>query len=179
MAETLVALTYGTALYEAAKDGGKVREISAEMALLAKLFEQEEGFRDFLISPAINAAEKKQIIGNIFEERFCRETIHFLFILIDKERTWHLGRIARQYQRFYDRDGGLTAGKIYSAAPLNEKQMLRFEEEMSRLLRQKVELKNRVDPSLIGGVKIKVDSKLIDQSLRADLNQLLERLKQA
>ena len=178
MAESLVSLTYGTALYEAAVGAGKAEEIGAEMALLSRLFDTEEGFRDFLISPAISPGEKKAVVKKIFENRFSQEMVNFLSILIDKDRTWHIRRIARQYHVLYDRDCGLSEGRIYSAAPLPEEQQARFEEELSRLFQKKVTLQNRVDPSLIGGVKIKVDGKLIDQSLRAELNQMLESLKE-
>ena len=68
-------------------------------------------------------------------------------------------------------------GKIYSARPLSEAQLTKFEEETGALLREKVQLKNKVDPSLLGGVKIMVDGKLIDASLRSQLKALEDKMK--
>ena len=177
MAESVVSLTYGAALYEAAKDVGKVEQILDEVKQLSSLIEGNEEISDFLNSPAIAPKEKKDVVEKTLKGIFCDEIINFVFVLIDKGRTGEVKRIARHYRRLYDQDAGVAEGVIYSVVPLKDEQLHRFEGEMSRLLQKKVKLKNRIDKKLIGGIKIQVDGKMIDQSYQHDLYRLLKELE--
>ena len=177
MAESVVSLTYGAALYEAAKDVGKVEQILDEVQQLSRLIEGSEEISEFLNSPAIAPKEKKDVVEKTQKGIFCDEIINFVFVLIDKDRTAEIKRIARHYRRLYDQDAGVAEGVIYSVVPLKDEQLHRFEEEMSRLLQKKVKLKNRIDKKLIGGIKIQVDGKMIDQSYQHDLYRLLKELE--
>ena len=177
MAESVVSLTYGAALYEAAKDVGKVEQILDEVKQLSRLIEGSEEISEFLNSPAIAPKEKKAVVEKTLKGIFCDEIINFVFVLIDKGRTAEIKRIARHYRRLYDQDAGVAEGVIYSVVTLKDEQLHRFEEEMSRLLQKKVKLKNRIDKKLIGGIKIQVDGKMIDQSYQHDLYRLLKELE--
>ena len=97
--------------------------------------------------------------------------------MIDKGRTREIVRIRKDFINLYDKEKGIAEGKVYSAIALSEEQKAQFEKEMSKLLRKNVKLRNVVDKSLIGGVKIQADGKMIDKSLKADLQQLLEDMK--
>ena len=103
--------------------------------------------------------------------------INFLFVLVDKSRTAEISKIRKQHIRLYDKERNLAEGEIYSAVPLSEQQLGEFEKQMSVLLHKKIKLRNIVDKALIGGIKIQVDGKMIDKSLRADLDDLLRSLK--
>ena len=87
MAESVVSLTYGTALYEAAKDLGKEEEILIEIKQLALLVQAYEDFSEFLNSPAIMPKEKKEAVKKIMQPAFSQEMLNFVYVLIDKERT--------------------------------------------------------------------------------------------
>ena len=177
MAESVVSLTYGAALFEAAKELGKEDEILGELETLETVLEETPNFAEFLNSPAIMAQEKKKVISESFEGKFSKEMINFLFVLTDKRRTSEIKKIRRQYIRLYDEERGKAVGEIYSADPLSKEQLERFEEEMSNLLRKNIKLENIVDKKLIGGIKIQVDGKMIDKSIRGDLDALLRTLK--
>ena len=177
MAESVVSLTYGAALFEAAKELGKEDEILGELETLETVLEETPKFAEFLNSPAIMAQEKKKVISESFEGKFSKEMINFLFVLTDKRRTSEIKKIRRQYIRLYDEERGKAVGEIYSADPLSKEQLARFEEEMSKLLRKSIKLENIVDKKLIGGIKIQVDGKMIDKSIRGDLDALLRTLK--
>lgn len=177
MAESVVSLTYGNALFEAAKDLGKENDFLTELALLDAVLKEENEIGEFLNSPAIPGDEKKKIISETLKGNLSEEMLNFLFVLIDKGRTSEISKIRRQYIRLYDAEMGVAEGEIFSAEPLSEDRLLRFEEELSKLMRKNIKLENIVDKSLIGGVKIQVDGKMIDKSLRADLDNLLRKLK--
>lgn len=178
MADTIAAAVYGEALFEAACVRGKQKEILEEVNCIAQLIDTSPELQEFLRSPVVPAEEKKQFIKSSLHGVFSEEMIHFLFVLIDKERIWHISRIARCYKTLYERQRGESTGKIFSAVPLSAAQIESSEASVSALLRKKVRLKNCIDPSLIGGVVIQVDGKCIDRSLKGELKQLKDELKQ-
>ena len=111
------------------------------------------------------------------QDSFSPEMIHFVDVLIDKGRTAEIRKIAKQYIRLYDEERGIAEGKVFSVVQLTPDQIQKFSAEMSRLLRKQIKLENRVDQSLIGGIKIQVGGKMIDQSYKGDLERLRKELE--
>ena len=177
MAESVISLTYGAALFEAAKDTGKEEVFLRELEILDEILKETPEAGEFLNSPAIMASDKKKIIESSLKGTFSREMINFLFVLVDKSRTAEIRKIRKQYIRLYDKERNMAEGELYSAIPLSAEQLSKFEEQMSALLHKQIKLRNIVDKELIGGIKIQVDGKMIDKSLRADLDGLLRSLK--
>ena len=177
MAESVVSLTYGAALFEAAKELDKEDVILGELESLEEILDCTRDFAEFLNSPAIEASAKKQVIKETLEGKFSKEMVNFLYVLVDKQRTAEIRKVRSRYIELYDQERGVAEGEIISVIPLTEQQLARFEKEMSKLLRKNIKLANTVDKTLIGGVKIKVDGKMIDKSLKGDLDMLLGELK--
>ena len=172
MAELTVDLTYGNALFAAAKERDKVKLVSEESAALLAIFEREPELQAFLNTPAVSAREKKAVMTAIFEGKICEELLNFLRVLIDKGRTRHFARIIRAYRDLTNKEEGISYGEIVSVKPLAEARRRRFEEEVGKLLRLKVRLENKLDAGLVGGVKVYVDGKIIDASVKGRLGEL-------
>ncbi len=177
MAELTVDLTYGTALYQAAADIGKQREILEEGCFLADLLKAEPELNMLLKSPAIAGEQKKSLLCDIFDGKLVPELVNFLCILIDKGRFTHFDRIMRVYGRLYDNRESIIKGTIYSVEPLDRQRLDEFEKQTARLMGGKVFLENRTDASLIGGVKILVNGKIIDTSIRSRLNKMASEIR--
>lgn len=177
MAELTVDLTYGTALYQAAAEINKEKQILEEGRAVAGILKAEPEFEALLRSPAIAAEEKKTALCNVFENRLTQELVNFLCILIDKGRFNHFERIIRVYEKLYDNREGIIKGTIYSVEPLNEGRLAEFEKQTGKLMGGNVSLENRIDKSLIGGVKILVDGKIIDASIRNRLNKIAAEIR--
>ena len=175
--EIEVAMTYARALYDAAKDLDHVEEILEEIIALDKIFRQEKNLRAILQNPAFSRAQKKESIRNIFEGRVHEEVVNFLCILIDKNRYYDFHGIVREYRSIVDEEQGRGFGVIYSAVPLTGEQTGKFEEQASRLLRKNITLRNIVDPSVIGGVRLFIDGKMIDASLSTKLERMAENIR--
>jgi len=174
----MVDLVYGSALYQAARDLDKITLISEEAGELLGVFESEPELPAFLNSPAIAAVAKKDVIGTVFEGKICDELLNFMFVLIDKGRTRHFAKIIGAYRNLINKADGFAYGKILSVEPLNEVRLKKFEEETGKLLNLNVKLENFTAPDLIGGVKIFVDGKIIDASVKSRIKDLKNSLKQ-
>lgn len=175
--ELIIAMTYGKALFDAAVELDKIDEIKEEIDQIDGILKKEKDYVSLLCNPAIPVVKKKAMIRNVFKGRVSEEVLSFLYILIDKDRMFHYHRIVKEYLKLMDEYRGEAYGKIYSTVPLSQEQLEKFETEAGKLLREKVKLRNKIDKSLLGGVKLLIDGKLIDASLRASLNDLDYKLK--
>ena len=176
MEELTIDLTYGTALFEAAKETGKTDVIKDEALELVKIMDREREFCDFLKAPGISAVEKKDALRNIFHGKICDELLNFMYILIDKGRIIHFEKMVKVYLKLLDREEGLSYGTVYSVVELGEERIRELEEEASALLKENVRLKSEIDPELIGGIRILVDGKIIDASLKKRFDDLSRQI---
>ena len=172
MAELTIDLTYGTALFEAARETGKTEIIKAESAEVLEIFRRERDLQTFVNAPGISADQKKQALEAIFGGKICDELLNFLCILVDKGRTFHLEKMIKVYKELADKEEGFSYGTVYSVIPLGDERIKELEEETSKLLRINVRLSNEIDPKLMGGFKILVEGKLIDASIRKRFDEL-------
>ena len=172
MAELTIDLTYGTALFEAAEETGKKETILKDAENVLEILAEEPDLSLFINYPAISAAEKKEAIGEIFAGNISDEFLNFLYVLIDKGRTMHLEKIIKVYKKLIQKEEGYSYGTVYSVVTLTEERIKALEEETSKLLGENVRLTNEIDPKLIGGVKILVEGRLIDASVRKKFDSL-------
>ncbi|MBK5262227.1 MAG: ATP synthase F1 subunit delta, partial [Peptostreptococcaceae bacterium] len=144
---------------------------------LAVIIKSEEGLRKFIDSPIISAKEKKDVLGKIFNEQIGEELMNFLCVLIDKGRTRHFNKIVKTMQQLSRETEGTSVGIIYSTEMITNEQLEKFQEQTGKLLRTKVKLENQVDKSLLGGIKILIDGKVIDASFKKRIADIKEALK--
>jgi ATP synthase F1 delta subunit len=171
-----VAATYGTAMFEAARDLDKIAAVGEELAAIDSVFRDEPEFFGLLCSPSVDAVGKKNAIKAVLDGRVSKELLNFLFILTDKRRIGGFHAIAKSYQTLVNTNLGISAGTVYSAVPLSEEKLDRLAAETGRLLGRNVRLDNLIDGGIIGGVKIYIEGKLIDASVRGRLDTLKEQV---
>ena len=177
MAELTVDLTYGQALFEAAQECNKVYVFAEEGRAMVDIFRNEPEFLEFIASPVHAAAEKKETVSKVFEGRVSQELVNLLYVLIDKGRAKHFERIIKRYLELLDESHGFSRGTIYSVAPLTDAQLASIEEQTGKLLKKQVKLENLIDATIIGGIKVYVEGKMIDASIQKRLISLAETLK--
>ena len=177
MAELPVDMIYGSALYQAAVDLNKEEALLEEAEGLVAVFRDHPELAGLLRNPTVSALEKKQLIRDVFEGRISLEMLTFLSVLGDKRRGRHFERSVRVYKQLMDKAQGISYGKIQSVRPLSGERIREFEEQAGNLLKTRVALENEVDASLLGGVKIFVNGKVFDASVRTRLLELGNTIK--
>lgn len=177
MAELTIDLTYGSALFEAAKDTAQTERVMEEATEILGILKQEPDLHTFMNYPAISANEKKAVIEQVFGGKICDVLLHFIYVLIDKRRTSHLEKMIKAYKKMMDQEKGLSYGTVYSAGPLEADRISELEADISKLFQSNVRLDNEVDPKLMGGIKILVEGKIIDMSIRKKFDDLASQIK--
>ena len=179
MAELTVEITYGKALFEAATEMNKVDIILEELKEISTIFQKNPDLNEFFSTPVISGPEKKQVVEQVFGGRISQEALNFLLVLIYKRRMDSFNRIVKEYQKLINQDLGISLGTVYSVEPLTDIQLSSFEEKTAKLLQKNVKLVNKIDASLLGGIKILIEGKAIDASIRKQLRDLEGSIKQA
>lgn len=155
-------MRYATALFELARDKGVLEVVEQDMARIAAEL-KESAVETYLFDARVGLEEKRSklvALGAGMHEL----TRNFLKLICDKRRIEVLRELPAAFRRNVLDERGATEGVVESARPLGAGEMAELEVALGAKLGKKVELKGRVDPKLIAGVRVFVDNKLIDQS---------------
>ena len=169
--------TYGQALFDAANEQGKINEIMEEYKAVSEVFKNNPQLKRLFLIPTVSALMKREVAKNVFEGRISKELLNYIYVLIDKRRVGAFDDIRRHYDKLVRENDGMIKGLIYSALPMDEDRIEAFEEKIGATLEKKVSLANRIDKSLIGGVRIYIDGKLYDASVKTRLENIRQRIK--
>ena len=172
-----VAGTYGQALYDVAKERGIVKEIGEEYKAIGKVFDDNPDLMKLFLIPMLSAFEKREVAKKVFEGRILQELLNFIYVLINERRINAWDSIGKYYEKTVLESGGLVKGVVYSPLPLDKERIFALEEKTAPVVCNRVRLENKIDKSLIGGVRIYIDGKLIDASVKTRLENLKQRMK--
>lgn len=178
MAELTVDVVYGTSLFDVAVERNITKEVAEAFDFVLKCFDDEPMFFEFLCTPTIPKNEKKDVVKNCFDGMICQELLNFIYVLVDKKRCRNIKMIAKYFHKLIDKSQNISNGTIFSFEELSPLELSSLEEETGKLLRKTVKLDNEIDKGLLGGIKILIEGKVIDASVKKRLLDLKENLIQ-
>ncbi len=171
---------YSHALFNVALGHDEVDAIANDMATITQTMSSSPDIMRALGDPRITHDRRKDALHQIFGASIRPDVEHFLFLLVDKDRIHILPHVAREFNRFVDEYRGEADAEATSAVPLTEAQQTALIERLkSSTGLRTIRLTTRVDPSILGGLVIRVGDKLIDGSVTTQLAQLRDQLKRA
>lgn len=169
---------YATALFELARDAKTVDAVSESLARLKAALSESADFRTLTTSPLIERADaEKGIAAAAASLELDALTGHFLGVLAKNRRLASLPAIIRDYGRLAAAARGETTAEVTSAHPLDADQQAALRAKLKQGLRRDVALELKVDPAILGGLVVRVGSRMIDSSLATKLNSLGQALK--
>ena len=167
------ASRYSLALYELAEENKYVQKIEDQSSALIKLLDESEDFRLMVKNPTSKKEDQINVINKISEHyNFNILLKKFLCFLIEKRRLFFLKNILRNFVDICSQKRGEVKAKLVAAKQLNENEVNKIKDELSKDFTKKVKLDYKYDPSLIGGLIIQVGSLMIDTSIKSKLKQL-------
>lgn len=174
-----LAHSYALALFSLTKENGSIRNTRDEFfATISFLFSKEnELFLKTLSSYSISEEDRLHLLQTtLLKEIKEKHFASFLKMIVAKHYVDSLPMIEKEFRHLANEDLKIKEGIIYSVYPLNEKEISSFEEIFAKKLNVEVDLVNRVDKRLIGGVRIYIDNELFDGSLEGRIERLKEEL---
>ncbi|MEG6522856.1 F0F1 ATP synthase subunit delta [Desulfotomaculum sp. 1211_IL3151] len=171
-----VARRYAQALYEIAQDKNTLEAIEQELKGVAEAIEGTRELQKVLYHPQVLPGEKKNLLKAIFGDKISAKTLHFLSLVVDKRRENYISGIAAEFSFLANEARGKVAAEVTTAVAIDEQQKQELIKVASRLAGKEVEPTFAVDPSLIGGVVVRIGSKVIDGSIKTRLATIKSRL---
>lgn len=171
----LVSKVYGDALFELAKERDILDTVYEEVLVVKKAFLPE--IIKIFNSPQINREEKNIILKNIFEGRISKEFQSFLRTVLDKNRQENYISIFDYFIGLYKEYNNIGIAYIKSAMALSEVQKKNIEEKLiSTTKYNKFELNFEVDESIIGGLIIRIQDRIVDSSIKTKIYNIKKKL---
>jgi F-type H+-transporting ATPase subunit delta len=176
--DTTLAKRYAKALVEIGVEKNALDKYGGDLTTLSNLVETSHDFREVLLNPVFTKEDKKRIAGEVLKMADTDPmVVNFVNVLIDRKRIDQLVGIEKAFREKVDDIRGITRGEVTSAQPLDEQELGRVTEALSKMSGKKVFVTTKVDPFLIGGLVAKVGDMVFDGTIRTQLNQLKESLK--
>ena len=171
---------YAEALMSLAQSQNLVEQFGDNVAALLNLLQGSPELQQFLGNPIYKAEDKKAVLRQLAGEQVHPYMMNFLLILVDRRRILFLEGICQKFQDILRKLNQTELAEVTSAVALSESQQQTIREKvMAMTSAREVELNNKIDPELIGGVIIKVGSQVIDASLRGQLRRIGIQLSSA
>ena len=171
------ASRYSLALYELADESKNIPEIENQSLALVKLLDKSEDFESIIKNPTNKKEDQINVINKIAENyKFNILLKNFLCFLVEKRRLFFLKNILRNFVDICSQQRGEIKAKLVAAKQLNENEINKIKDELSKDFTKKIKLDYKYDPSLIGGLVIQVGSVMIDTSIKSRLKQLENKM---
>lgn len=173
-----LAARYALALYELADDQKVLDDVAGDLAGLRQLMAEGEDFVRLIRSPVLSRADQSKGVGALCETFGAHAlTAKFLGVLASNRRLFALPDMITEYLAELARRRGEVSADVTSAVALSDDEVAAVTESLRKVVGQKVSVNLTVDPSLIGGLIVRVGSRMIDSSLRTKLQRLQFAMK--
>jgi F-type H+-transporting ATPase subunit delta len=168
-----VAGRYASALFELANESSSVREIESDLVNFQGLLDESPDLLRLVRSPVIAADDQAKALAAILEKAGIGGlTANFLKLVTANRRLFVVQDIIKAYRSFAAKARGEVTAEVTSAFSLNDEQIAALKETLKASVGEYVTLQSRVDPSILGGLIVKVGSRMIDSSLKTKLQTM-------
>lgn len=176
--ETGLAGRYANAVFALAQEGNSVDALAGDFASLQRLIGENRDLAALIKAPVYTRAQKGAVMAAILEKMGAAAlTRHFILTLAAKHRLFALADIIAAYGRLTARLKGEVRADVTAARPLSDSETAQLKAMLKEKLGREPKLDTHVDPALLGGLSVKLGSRMIDSSLRTKLDGLRVAMK--
>jgi F-type H+-transporting ATPase subunit delta len=173
-----VAGRYASALFDLATEQGKAGDVEADLAKVEALISESGDFARMLRSPVIPAEEQGRALAAVFSKAGLGPlATNFFQLIAAKRRLFAAEDMIKAYRTLAAKARGEVAAEVATAHPLSDAQTATLKDTLKAQAGKDVTLSVKVDPSLLGGLVVKMGSRMIDSSLKTRLAGLRVALK--
>ena len=169
---TEVGNVYGESLYELAKEENLTSLIGDQLHVLQEAFRQEPDFIRLLSSPNLTKSERCQVLDDSFRGKVHSYLLNFLKILTEKGYMRYFSDCCDAFTAHYDQDNGILRVDAVSAVALTAEQSDKLTQKLSRITGKEIALQNRIDPRVLGGIRLDYDGQRLDDTVSHRLDAI-------
>ncbi|MBS1847278.1 MAG: ATP synthase F1 subunit delta [Actinobacteria bacterium] len=176
-AANVVARIYAQALYDIGTEKGSLTELDSELQAVRDVIAGlDHDLRTFIEMPQLPRGEKWQIIRTAFETKVSREILGLLHVLVDRRREKLVADIAFEFSELVNEGLGRVHANVVTAKALDDDLLAELRRVLETATRREVVLDQRVDPQMIGGVRVSLGDLVVDGTTRRALADLRRSL---
>jgi F-type H+-transporting ATPase subunit delta len=174
-----VAGRYASALYDLATEQNQVKLVEQGMTQLQSMFDGSEDMRRLVRSPVFSADEQGKALDAVMgKAQIGGLTANFVKLIARNRRLFVLPEMIRNFHKLVAQGRGEMQAEVVSAVALNDAQMQLLKDTLKASAGKDVSITSRVDPALLGGLVVKIGSRMIDSSIATKLNSLKIAMKE-
>ncbi len=176
MPQGAVPRRYAEAAFTLARESNKLDRWRTDLRMVSGIT-SDPTLRTRLEDPNVSSAEKHAMLDRTLTVQVDPGVLHLLYLLSDRGRFGSLPRIVEEFIEMANKEQGIVVADVTTAVPLDEKRQQEVVASLKRLAGAKqIELRNHVDPAILGGLVARIGDELYDGSVRTRLAQLAERI---
>ncbi len=178
MIEGKLSRRYATALFQLAAQSHREEEVGQELERFASVYDAAH-LSSVLNNPAFEMEKRKRIAAQVAGELGLSSlVVHFLCLLIDRDRLQNFPSIVFHYRRLQDETLGRIKARVVAASPLGREMLEKLRLALEKVSAKKVVLGEEVNPALLGGLVIHMEGKVYDGSLRTQLEKMRKQIEE-
>jgi F-type H+-transporting ATPase subunit delta len=164
---------YAVALFELAKDQKQLEQVERDLGIFQAMIDGSAEMRRLVLSPVISADDQSKALASVLHmEGISGLTANFLNLIARNRRLFAVSDMIKSFRALLSRERGEVNADVASAHPLTQEQLQQLSDTLRTSIGKNVRIDTRVDPNLLGGLVVKIGSRMIDSSLRTKLNNL-------
>lgn len=171
-----VAKKYSTALFRLVREKGLIDIADEQFGGLDDLIKRDESLLQFLLAPHILDQRKVALVRDVFGPRLEPLFLEFIMVLIEKHRIGYLHQIIEALRALVDEERGIIEAQVTTAVPMTDEIRQRLIGRLARKTGKTIELKEKVDAAILGGMIVILRDQIIDGSISHNLALLKEEL---
>ncbi len=170
---------YASALFELAQEQSQLQPVENDLIALQAMVDESEDLRRIVRSPVFTADEQAKALEAVLGRAGVSGlTMNFVSLIIRNRRLFAVPEMIKAFRSLSAQSRGEVEADVTSATALNEGQVQALKETLKASIGKDVQINAKVDPSLLGGLIVKIGSRMIDSSLRTKLSTLKMRMKE-
>ncbi len=173
-----LAKRYAKALFDLASEENLLSTFQLQIKQIKEIYRDNDELRMFILSQSVPCIAKKEFFNRLLKDNAHTYIINFLCLLVDKKRERNIESICEEFNSLCNDYFKVLEGIVYSTKQLSKDQICDIEKSIQIKLNKKVELVNKIDSSLMGGIKVVVGDSVFDNSLQRKMETLKSELLQ-
>ena len=169
---------YATALFELADEEKQLDQVAGDLASLGAMLDESDDFVRMIRSPVISKDDQLKAMQALLDAAGISALTHnFIGVVIKNRRLFALPGMIKGYLALLANARGEATAEVISAKPLNDAQQNAIMDSLRKAVGTKVSIEAKVDETLLGGLIVKIGSRMVDTSLKTRLSQLRLAMK--
>jgi len=179
MSVITVARRYAEALADVAIARKQLEQIDRDVRVFAEMTKSSRELHDLFASPIVSLTDKRRVLDALIDRVGTGQlTANLLRTMLNHHRLQHLAEVYEQFRREINERKGVVVAEVTTAADVGHSEQEKLGRTLEKLTGKKVEFTFKSDPSLIGGLVTRIGSVVYDGSVRTQLQEIKERLKE-